>query len=59
MPAELFGPYPFQLKIIQVDFERVEKHLVLGKAGAAFRCGLTVDSLELPGRVELVPSVAQ
>lgn len=45
MSAELFGVYPFELKIIQVDFERVEKHLALGKAG----CWLTVDSLELSG----------
>lgn len=58
MSTELVGFYPFELKIIQLDFEHVEKHLVLGKAGAAFRCWLTVDSLVLPSMVVL-PSVSQ
>lgn len=45
MSTELAGFYPFELKIIQLDFEHVEKHLALGRAGAAFRCWLAVDSL--------------
>lgn len=57
--AELFGFYPFELKIIQLDFEHIEKHLAVGKAGAALRCWLTVDSLVLSGVVVVVPSVAQ
>lgn len=59
MSAELVGLYPFELKIIQLDFGHVEKHLVVGKAGAALRCWLTVDSLVPSGRVAVVPSVAQ
>lgn len=59
MSAELVGFYPFELKILQLDFGRVEKHLVVGKAGAALRCWLTVDSLVLSGMVVVVPSVAQ
>lgn len=59
MSTELVGFYPFELKIIQLDFERVEKHLVLGKAEAAFRCWLTVDCLVLSRVVVVVPSVSQ
>lgn len=59
MSTELVGFYPFKLKIIQLDFERVEMHLVLGKAEAAFRCWLTVHCLVLSGVVVVVPSVSQ
>lgn len=59
MSTELVGFYPFELKIIQLDFERVEKYLVLGKAEAAFRCWLTVHCLVLSGVVVVVPSVSR
>lgn len=52
--------YPFELKIIQVYFEHVERSVwFLGKAGAALGCWLTVDILVLAGMVVVVPRMTQ
>lgn len=55
MSTEFPGFYPFYLKRIQLNFERFEKHLIVGKAEGAFRCQLTVDSLTLSSMVGCCP----